>query len=328
MTKQITRRNHYNPCFWTAFWNHEYYINSLNNSNEVLQPREQIVYVLNVKSNSIYTSKVENVHFDKNFGIAEITFESAKIFCKRHHPEKYEEFCLNKNNDPYPIYINFEDILTAFENNIGYQVLLSIIKRRDIASIAEKSFLATFIHFQFLRSHAIINTALEWNANIGIEKFEYFVLLKWALSNPNFYLHAISRLSLSQWILYKTNEDKFPLTDSPILVNTESVMVALSPRLLLEVSLKTPAKKSGWVVRNNIDQNTLNEFQTRTINNTFREIIFSNGNLLEKWKKTSMFQKRVKTTNKMKEYRELVINKTNKEAWFMDGIGITENYSK
>jgi hypothetical protein len=37
-------------------------------------------------------SNVENVHFDKNLGMAEITRESAEDFVKRHHPDKFEEF--------------------------------------------------------------------------------------------------------------------------------------------------------------------------------------------------------------------------------------------
>ena len=94
-----TKRNHYNPCFWTAIWNPTYYEAFLSESHNDLIPREQIVHALNVKSDKILIAKVDNVHFDKNLGFAEITLEAAKEFCKRHHPDEYEEFC-RKSDGP------------------------------------------------------------------------------------------------------------------------------------------------------------------------------------------------------------------------------------
>ena len=286
--KQITKRNHYNPCFWTAFWNCDYYENFLNNSSKVLDHREQVVYVLNIKSNSIYTNKVENVHVEKKIGLAKITFEAAKRFYKRYYPDKYEAFCRDTKADKYPLYLNFESILTGLEKTIPYQVLLNVIKRQNIASDAEHAFLTDFIWLQYLRSHAVMNATIEQSSKQGIEKFEYFVLLKWGLSNPEYSYAPVYRLGTSQWTLYRTTEDKFPLTDSPILVEPGSIMVALSPRLLVEISLDVPAKKSGWRINKSINKEKLAEFQRRTINNTFREIIFSEGTLLTQWQKSSM----------------------------------------
>lgn len=70
---QLTKRNHFNPCFWTAFWNPDYYANVMAGSPCQLVARQQRVHVLNIKSGKIYEQTVDRVHYDKNLGIAEIT---------------------------------------------------------------------------------------------------------------------------------------------------------------------------------------------------------------------------------------------------------------
>jgi hypothetical protein len=302
----VTKRNHYNPCFWTAFWNRDYYDASLHGSPSRLIPREQVVYALNVKSGSIRDAKVDDVHFDKNLGFAEITFESAKKFCKRHHPDKYDDFCRNSRNDQYPVYIDFEDILSKFEDLPPYRILLDVVKRQDLTSRDEKAFLASFIYLQWLRSHAIMNAAIEWGLAHDVEKFEHFVLLKWALSTPEFLYAPVAQLVSLHWTFYRTDEDTFPLTDSPILMHEKSVVIALSPRLLLKLTPGTQADEDTWYAVNHIQKSKIEEFRRLTIENTFREIIFSDRNLLERWKNSAEFQRRAATIREMKSYTALI----------------------
>src|SRR5437870_3956313 len=87
----LTTKNHYNPCFWTAHWNPVYMECALRGKRNQESARNQRVFVLNVKSNKIYRVSVENLHYDKNLGIAEITTEAAKGFCKRHFPDQYDQ---------------------------------------------------------------------------------------------------------------------------------------------------------------------------------------------------------------------------------------------
>ena len=51
-------------------------------------------------------------------------------------------------------------------------------------------------------------------------------------------------------------------------------MVALSPRLLLEITMGVFTGDNTGVVKDLIDAKKLAEFRRRTIGNTFREIIF------------------------------------------------------
>ena len=89
---QLTKRNHDTPCFWAALWSETYYRSFLAGALEAESVRDQPIHALNVKSGRLFETTVENVHFDKNLCVAEITRESAEDFAKRHHPDEFEEF--------------------------------------------------------------------------------------------------------------------------------------------------------------------------------------------------------------------------------------------
>ena len=300
----ITKRNHYNPCFWTALWNDRYYEEFLKTAQHSLPPREQEVFALNVRGNIISQQKVENVHFEKGLGHAEITFEAIKQFVKRNYPTKYDDFCRNSDKRDYPIFWDFENYFTGLESSPAYKVLLDVAKRRDLASSNEKECLADFVYLQWLRSHTVLNSMIEQNSTSGIEKFECYAFLRSMLIHPERTQPVVARLARSHWTLYRTENDTFPLTDSPILVQRYGIMVALSPRLLLEISLKVTAAENQWDTQNGIGQSKFADFRRRSIGTTFREIIFSEQSVLENWQSTKDFRKRVALL-KRKSYEDL-----------------------
>ncbi len=114
---QLTKRNHYTPCFWAALWNETYYRSFLAGTVKGESVRDQRVHALSVKSGRLLETTVENVHFDKNLGMAEITRESAEDFVKRHHPGKFEEFARTNATAEYPVFLDFEDILSGLERD-------------------------------------------------------------------------------------------------------------------------------------------------------------------------------------------------------------------
>jgi hypothetical protein len=77
-------------------------------------------------------------------------------------------------------------------------------------------------------------------------------------------------------------------------------MVTLSPRLLLEINLRV--QDLGLRHRNSIEPEKLSEFRRRTIDNTFREVIFGDRKLLEEWYVDPAFQKRVERVRGMTDY--------------------------
>src|SRR5690242_19574030 len=146
---ELTRRSHYNPCFWSAFWNREYYNAALHGYHNLV-PRQQVVYALSVKSNKLRTTNVDGVFFEKQEPL-EVTFDAMKRFVNKYHPEKYEEFCTNNDTSAYPIFLTVEQFFTMFERLNVYKVLLDVIKRQYLSSGLEKASISVFIYLQKLR---------------------------------------------------------------------------------------------------------------------------------------------------------------------------------
>jgi hypothetical protein len=157
--------------------------------------------------------------------------------------------------------------------------------------MAIKAEIAHFIIWQILRSHKVIRAMLEFGRKAGKEKFEVLMDLKWTLSDGDFMVKAISPLCESRWRLFHLDQDTFPLTDLAVLVEPDTIMVALSPRHLL-MAERNVKDYSCWQ-RTRIDPGLLAEFRRRTIDNTFREIIFSDRRVLEEWRADPHFQRRV-----------------------------------
>lgn len=120
----FTKRNHYNPCFWTALWNEDYYNHFIAGCAQDDVPRQQQVYALNLRAGKILSTTVERVHFHKNLGVAEITPDSAKRFCARWYPEEYEPMAAYVAAHPEVLYLDFEDIFTGMETRAHYSALM------------------------------------------------------------------------------------------------------------------------------------------------------------------------------------------------------------
>lgn len=163
----LTIRNHYNPCFWTAHWNPAYFNLAVRGERHKADARQQRVFVLNVKSNKIYPHSVENVHYDKGIGVAEIAPDAAKDFCQRRFPDEYEQFCKDLDANPVTAYLDFENILTCLEGTPSYMTLLEVIRKGIIGSLRQKGELVGFVAVHHLRSHALMNSMVELTATRG-----------------------------------------------------------------------------------------------------------------------------------------------------------------
>ena len=277
----FSKKNHYNPCFWTALWNPSYYDCFIRGEETASRARDQTVSALNVKSDKIICRAVNDIHYDKNLGVAEITKTSMQSFVGRYHPDKYDAFIEKSVEEDYPVFLDFEEILTSLEEMPPYKVLLNVARKGSVSSAEEKAFLGCFIILQLLRSHAIMNSMIEWHKTLEREKFEHFITLKWFLSDIQSLFNVVNPIVMCKWTFYKLKKDVFPLCDSPILVKPNSIMIAISPRLMLEIKPKLPAGEDEWKITHSINSEKLSEFRQRTIGNTFREIIFSNDNALD-----------------------------------------------
>jgi hypothetical protein len=316
----LTKKTHYNPCFWTAHWN-DSYRQLVQRGAPAPQPRKQRVQALSVKTGRCFQTNVENVHFDKHLGLAEITCEAAEAFARRYHPDKYERFRADNQSADYPLLLDFENVFSGLEGSPAYGALRTVIRREEIASAEEKAFLACFIVLQQLRSHAIMNASIQWQEQLGRHKFEHLVTLKWLLSDAELLNRLVSPVAYAHWTLYVAREPSFPLCDSPVLVSPRSIMIALSPTLLLEILPEVPAGEHQWRMDDHVSRVKTDQFRRRTIGNTFREIIFGNGRLLDEWQHTPEFSNRVAQIKNITSYNKLVDSRGATELWLLNAFG-------
>ena len=201
------------------------------------------------------------------------------------------------------MWIDFESLFNGLKAVSPYRALLKVIQKNCITSNEDKLQIAHFIVYQRLRSHAILNAMVEAAGRTDRQRFEPFLQMKWAISDHGFMQSTLNPLLFSQWTVYHLYRDTFPLSDSPITLEPGSVMVTLSPRLLLEINLRV--QDLGLKHRNSIEPETLSEFRRRTIDNTFREIIFGDRKLLEEWHVDPAFQARVERVRGMTDYGDV-----------------------
>ena len=302
-------------------WNEQYCDQVRRRVSDLPPARSQQIYALSVKSNKIVRTPVERVHYDKNLGVAEITRESAKEFARRHHPDWYDDF-VRQNADPdYPVYIDFEDILTGIEKLPPYTTLIDVGTTGEIRTIEQKAFMGCFVVLQFLRSHAIMNAMVQWNDALQRPKFEHFVTLKWFLSDAGALFKLVEPLVACRWVLYKALSDTFPLCDSPVLIHPNSIMVSLSPRVLLEIERPVPASQDELCSEQPVPHVKVEEFRRRTIANTFREVIFGDKEVLRNWQTSAEFRNRVELMKDTHHYNKLVRDDGRYELWLLSAYG-------
>lgn len=302
----LTKRNHFNPCFWTAFWNLDYFAMTTGGLPCSLKARDQVVYSLNVRADKVIQSIVDKVHFENDLGIAEITPEAMKDFYKRHFPTKYETFAEDMKNHPETLIMDLEQILISLEGTPAYKSLISVITKGTIDHPAEISHLSSFIVFQHFRSHAVLRATLERFKAAKIERFEYYWLLKQAMGNTDFLFARMEPLATSHWIVYRTENHSFPLPDTPVLMAPQNIMIALSPRMLLEIDRSVYRPEGSWVIKDGISRGKANEYQRRAIANTYKEVIFHDPAVLEKWRDTEDFKRRVQLSRNACNYSEMI----------------------
>ncbi len=172
-----------------------------------------------------------------------------------------------------------------------------------------------------MRSHALLNSMVELHEKAGYQKFEYFWKLKSLLGNTNQCYACVMTFATGYWTFYRLGQDTFPLNDSPILRAPNSIMVALSPRLHLEIDGTRHADESQNTFCNFITNEKLDEFRRRTINNTFREIIFGSQSLLEEWRNSSEFADRHSLVANLSSYNALVERRGEAELWKINAFG-------
>jgi len=318
----FAKRNHYNPCFWTALWNTDYYDAFLAGREADLVARKQTVHSLNAHSGKILKTSVERVHFDKGLGVAELTPAYMKRFAARWFPGGYQKLARYVDAHPDTLYIDFEDVLNGVERRGLYDSILKAARSVGISNPEHKGFITAALIIHATRSHEMTTTALERAAEAGLGRFDYFWNLKNAWGDPLTLARAGHPLAGAKWVLYRTKRHRFPLCDSPVMIERNKLTAILSPRLLLRIDLGTPSREDQWEAVDGISSGRFRQFQRLAIASTYREIIFSDTGELARWRDTSAFQERMKTLVDPTTARRARQEGAARVLWALGGFGV------
>lgn len=290
----LTKRTHYNPCFWTSYWNFDYLKRKRKNPELKENIRKTEIFVLNLKSDKIYTDITQNVFYKKNLGLATITKEGALDFTKRTFPEELENVQNWYEKDDSNLTIDFENFFTLMEASYK-EALDDLILKNNPVTESEKGYITFFILFQALRNpNSLDNMTAKYKVN-GMEKFELFVFIRNKISNLIGLAELSSPLSVPTWNIYKLEKNIFPLSDNPFLVKNGHLMMAISPDIMLELNLKEKCTKVNPVnIKTRISYFKKKEFIKRTIQNSSREIIFGEKKVLQEIKRSRTYKKQLK----------------------------------
>lgn len=290
----MTIRTHFNPCFWTSYWNFEYLERKRQNPELRENVRKKEIFVLNLKSDKIYTNITQNIFYKKKLGIAEITKEGALDFTKRNFPEDLKRIQNRYDKDDSEMTLDFENIFSLMEESYKSHLEELIISDKPIKD-TDKAYLTFFILFQALRNPNSLDYMTEIYKAIGMEKFELLVSIKHRISNLIGLVNLTAPFSVPTWNIYKLKKNIFPLSDNPILARNGHIMIAVSPNIMLELDIKEKCTKvNPVIIKTEISYFKKREFIKRTIENSSREIIYGEEEILRKIKKSRLYKKQIK----------------------------------
>jgi hypothetical protein len=105
------------------------------------------------------------------------------------------------------------------------------------------------------------------------------------------------------------------------MIQRDSVMVVLSPRLLLEINLSVTSPEDLWLVREGISSSKFREFRRRAIANSYKEIIFHDKEALNDWRSTPEYKIRVRTLRNPVSSSSAVREGAMRVLWMINGMG-------
>lgn len=306
----ITKRTHYNPCFWTALWNQQYYEAVENQKHDSLRVREQKVYSLNLYNNEVHHKITDQVFFEKHLGLVSFNEKDIEQFIKRNYPENAEERKMSFEKED--LIIDFENLFTTLEESPAYLNLISLVKDKILKNLEEKGNIATFILVHNLRNHVLINSFVEFGKQIGSSKFEHLIHMKWMLQDFELMKNIISRYLIGHWIIFTSNEP-VPLIDSPICIKNGEILCVLNPYQVLLINLNNVTNQIEYKTVDNYNQ--IKKFKNILISNTYREIVFAKEGQAEEWKKSTEWSERRNLILNKKSFSEIIAKRNNEEIW-------------
>ena len=293
----VTYKTHYNPCFWTACWNEDYLnqLEKVQSGTNKLSAREQKVFCLKPQAIAAFIQKTDKIFYEEGTGLSYMDEEEILNFTKRNFPDQYEgmlDYFANEGEGRF--LLDFENVFTELENAVkGY--LTKVIFDKVITTTEEKTHIGMFLLLQHMRNPTVINPMIQNFTQNKFPRFEFFINFRHFLENTNALYSAVIPIVKSKWTLYVCDKTTFPLCDTSVLRNKNTIFFPLSPKILLEVDLnKVNLTKLQCNVKYNIGFSKYYDFEKLMIKNFNEYIIFPNREKLEILSQSPLYKERVK----------------------------------
>lgn len=290
--KNPVEKNHFIPCYWSAYWNFEY-LTAKRNYQTTNSPRHIKISCLNLKGDKILNVKTEKVFIDKYRGLA--ILESDNDFEKLKN-----NFIFHKKSDEFSnqldlLILDFENHFTEYEN-ISRRALQRTILNKKIKDIEDKTFLAQFFIFQEIRNPLILNERYDFLLKNGNNKVDLLLEIRDFFTDKKKLENSLIPLVFCKWVVYILKDYKFPLPDKPILYNKNNILVPLAPDILIEIQLDKKTEDIA-TYKYEISYFKYLKFSNRIANNISFEVVGDNY-LLNKLKKKMICQQRTRVKSK------------------------------
>jgi hypothetical protein len=307
-TDNFTFKNHYNPCFWTALWNSEYYHSIKNSTERNKKARDYKLKGIRFGCDKIIKNKADKLFYELHMGLAVISImELREMFYKL--PKDYIYISkVNKFSIKYlswlipnwGIIIDIEPLLRELERINGTNAVLDLVKHGNIIDKTHKSLLATFIYTQQLRSPLTFSANYHKNKHTNNPKAFSILDFIHSLSNDKEMYNVITVYLQCMWHLYTVDIDIFPLSDLTIHEDNQNVIAVLSPRHLLIINKEH--KEDDIRYYNTMNKEILDLVCNKIIQNTFKDLVLENESVLNQildsrdWKDRSRLVRSIRKT--------------------------------
>jgi len=292
--RRPTVRTHFNPAFWTALWNLDYF-----NGDRRRPARKQKVEVLDVRSGKMYRAPTETVHAEDGLGLALIEAEDMVNRAEASLPDGEErDRVVSELREFGDIQLDIENLYEVMEQSDAYQETLRAIREGRVTSLVQKTNIAIFVASRRYRHPVTLAMMLREAEAKQLKRWEALLEIKKLFECSDWLKAQIWPLVISRWTLHVAPKHAFPLPDYAALMNgsRSRVWAALSPRMLLEIALDMPSSGIGTIrefdpVR---DEAILKNYRRLAIEQATTQIIFSDRPTLAEWRETFDFRQRLR----------------------------------
>jgi hypothetical protein len=229
-----TRRHHFIPCKWVAFWNSDYYASFLNGEGN--KARVRPIHALSFASLKVIKAIPDTLFYSKDLAFAWIDENEIHQLLNVLGFQKFSDKLIASGHILDKIDYNLEPGYSILESEL-YNCIYTVIRTNKILDEEHLFELSlTAFHHQ-LRTPYLINTIEQKASHQPNARFRGILGYHKIAQSKTAFLEVVIPLLKSTWVLHIMSAPTFPLSDMPIKYSEDPVKVlfVLSPLHMFEI---------------------------------------------------------------------------------------------